>query len=174
MEKLEALTQYDTSVYIVCDVPLHLLVGSLFHDSRASIGKQHNICILKRMSRSEIPQKFKIHDETCEHQYVSVPHPHSKMSNIEHNLKDFEIHKPLVKNDFSTEQPVNLAFPPAPPDPLLRKKIINKFCEATSPSKFEEAGYAVCGSLTLQSGLSELNSPDIELNVLNTAGQGLT
>ena len=174
LEKSEALTQYDTSVYIVCDVPLHLLVGCLFHDSRASIGKQHNICILKRMSRFEITQKFKIHDETCEHQYVSVLHPHSKMTNIEHNLEDSEIHKPLVKNDFSTEEPVNLAFPPAPPDPLLRKKIINKFCEATSPSKFEEAGCAVCGSLTLRSGLSELNSLDIELNVLNTAGQGLT
>src|SRR6202050_1055252 len=50
------------------------------------------------------------------------------------------------------------AFPPTPPDPLLRRKIIDEFCKATSPSKFEEVGCAICGSLTLQSDISEFRS----------------
>jgi len=65
------------------------------------------------------------------------------------------------------------AFPPAPPDALLRKKIINGFCDATDPSRFEEAGCAVCGALTLQTKLSDLSSLNIDLGVLNTAGLGL-
>ena len=50
----KALTQYDTSVYLVVNVPLHLLVTRLFHGRRTLIASQHNICISKRMMNSEI------------------------------------------------------------------------------------------------------------------------
>jgi hypothetical protein len=43
-----------------------------------------------------------------------------------------------------------------------------------SPSKFEEAGCAVCGSLTLLSDLSELSSFHNYLSVLNAVGHGFT
>jgi len=66
------------------------------------------------------------------------------------------------------------SFPPAPPDALLRRKIINGFCEAIEPSKFEEAGCAVCGALTLKTELSKLSTVNIDLNVLNAIGLGFT
>ena len=71
-------------------------------------------------------------------------------------------------------EPKHTIFPPNIPDASLRKKIINDFCEATKPSKFEEAGCAVCGALTLQTELFDLGSLNIDLNVLNTAGFGFT
>jgi len=170
----EALTQYDSSVYIVANIPLHLLIGCLFHNSRILISHQHNICISKRMSKLEMTQKLKIHSETCEHQYVTVLQPYCKMTNIDHNLEDSKIHNTLVNNDMSIEQLINVDFPPAPTNPLLKRKIIGDFCAATSPLEFEEAGCAVCGSLTLRSDLSELNSLDIDLCVLNATGHGFT
>ncbi|KAH7905611.1 hypothetical protein BJ138DRAFT_1138224 [Hygrophoropsis aurantiaca] len=39
-------------------------------------------------------------------------------------------------------------FPPSAPSDRLRKKIIRQFCEDSSPTRLEEAGCAVCGSLT--------------------------
>ena len=92
----------------------------------------------------------------------------------EDGLKDTKMDKVLDEDYISNEQPENMDFPPTPADPLLRRKIISDFYEATSPSKFAEAGCAVCGSLTPQSDLSELSSFDINLNVLNVAGHGFT
>jgi len=46
--------------------------------------------------------------------------------------------------------PEHYTFPPDPTDASLHKNIINDFCNATRPSKFEEAGCAVCGALTLK------------------------
>jgi len=71
-------------------------------------------------------------------------------------------------------EPEHNIFPPDPPDASLRKKIINDFCEATKPSKFEEAGCAVCGALTLQTELFDLGSLNINMSMLNTAGFGFT
>jgi len=71
-------------------------------------------------------------------------------------------------------EPEHNVFPPDIPNASLRKKIINDFCEATKPSKFEEAGCAVCGALTLKTELSNLSSLNIDLSVLNTSGLGFT
>jgi hypothetical protein len=174
VEISKALTQYNTSVYLVANVPLHLLVDCLFHEGRILIAKQHNICISKRMSKSEIVQKLKIHGETCKHQYVSVLQPYCKIITTEDSLKHCEMHNPLVEDDVSTKKPINVDFPPTPANPLLRRKIISDFCDATSPSKFEEAGCAICGLLNPQSDLSELSSLDIDLRILNVAGRGFT
>ena len=50
----------------------------------------------------------------------------------------------------------HITFPPNPPDVSLHRKIINDFCDAVKPSKFE-VGCAMCGALTLQTELSDLN-----------------
>jgi|SRR5882762_6787291 len=60
------------------DVKLHLLATHLFQNSRISIGHKHNIHILKNMTESEIINLFEIHDNVCEHQYVTVFHPYKK------------------------------------------------------------------------------------------------
>ena len=65
-------------------------------------------------------------------------------------------------------------FPPDVPDALLCRKIISDFCAATQPSKFEEAGCAVCGSLALKTELFDLSWLNINLSVLNTVGLGFT
>jgi hypothetical protein len=70
-------------------------------------------------------------------------------------------------------EPEHNVFPPDIPNASSRKRIINDFCDATKPSKFE-AGCAVCGALTLQTELLELSSLNIDLNVLNTVGLGFT
>ena len=116
------------------------------------------------------------------HQYVSVFHVCKEVSSSEHGLKYHKSHNFTVRNSHDAEQlesqkvndSSNEAFPPPPPDSLLRRKIIDEFCKATSPAMFEEAGCAVCGSLTLQSDLSKLSSLNIDLNVLNAAGHGFT
>jgi hypothetical protein len=174
LEMSKALTQYDNSIYAVCDVPLNLLVNCLFRENRILIGQLHNIPIAKKMTKSEITEKFNFHDESCEHQYVSVFRPYNKMTNTKRCQKYREMQKPLVEKDEPTEKSTNQDFPPTPPDTLLRRKIVDGFCKATAPAKFEEAGCAVCGSLTLQTELFKLNSLDIDLSVLNTTGQGFT
>ena len=59
------------------------------------------------------------------------------------------------------------------PDVSLCGKIINGFCAATQPSKFEEAGCSVW-ALTLKTELLDLGLLNINLSVLNTAGLGFT
>ena len=111
---------------------------------------------------------------SCEHNYVSVFHLYNKITYTQQCKKYYDIQKPSVEKDHPTEPSVNQVFPPAPPDTLLCRKIIDGFCKATAPTNFEEAGCALCGSLTLQTGLSELDSVDIYLSILNATGQGFT
>ena len=47
----------------------------------------------------------------------------------------------------------NVKFPPSPPSKRLMHKIITGFCNDTHPSKFEEAGCAVCGQLVVMTKL---------------------
>ena len=104
------------------------------------------------------------------------------VSSSEHGLEYHKSHDSAVINNHVAEQlksqkvnvSFNEAFSPPPPDPSLRRKIIDEFCKATSPPKFEEAGCAVCGSLTLRSDISELSSLNIDLSVLNATGHGFT
>src|ERR1700676_1551422 len=134
------------------------------------------------MAKLDIIELFKIHNSICEHQYVSVFYVCKEVSSSERGLEYCKSHNFTIRNNHAAEQleyqkvnvSLNEAFPPPPPDPSLRREIIDEFCKATSPAKFEEAGCAVCGSLTLQSDLSELSSLNTDLNVLNGAGHGFT
>jgi len=113
------------------------------------------------MTKSEITELFKIHDDICEHKYVTVFHPYTHISSSEHVIKYREVKKSQINNISDSKQPESLeidthihnTFPPAPPDASLRRNIINDFCDAIKPSKFEEAGCTVCGALTLQTEL---------------------
>ena len=58
LEMSKALNKYNISIYMVCNIPLHLLAGCLFQASRILIGHQHDIQILKRMNKSEITKKI--------------------------------------------------------------------------------------------------------------------
>src|ERR1700683_4493637 len=134
------------------------------------------------MTKSKITELFKVHDDICQHKYVTVFHPYTHISSSERVIKYCKAKKPQINNISGSKQPESLeidthihnTFPPAPPDSSLCRKIINDFCDATKPSKFEEAGCAVCGALTVQTELFDLGSLNIDLSVLNTAGLGFT
>ena len=83
LKQSKALTQYDKSFYVFCDVPIYLFIGSIFREHSISIGQQHNIYISTKMTKTEITEKFKVHAESCEHQYVSVFRLCNKMTNAE-------------------------------------------------------------------------------------------
>ena len=182
LEMSKGLKKYKNSNHLLCNIPLHLLTTCLFQNSRIAIGHKHNIHISKRMAKFKITELFKIHDDICEHKYVTVFCPYTQISSSERGLKYREVKKPQVNNVSDLKQPESLevdasvhnTFPPTPPDSSLRRKIIKDFCDATNPLKFEEAGCAVCGALTLQTELFDLSSLNINLNVLNTTGLGFT
>jgi hypothetical protein len=182
IEMSKGLKKYKDSNHLLCNVPLHLLTTCLFKNTRISIGHKHDIHIPRKMTKSGITELFKIHDGICEHKYVTIFHPYTPISSLERGLKYHEVQKLQIDNVSHSKQPENLkvnapvhnTFPPAPPDALLCRKIIKDFCNATEPSKFEEAGCAVCGALTLQAELSDLSSLNIDLSVLHTSGLGFT
>ena len=182
LEMSKGLKKYNGSEFVLCNVPLNLLLSCLFQNTRIAIGRKHDIHISRKMTKSEIAEVFKIHDSICEHKYVTVFCPYTQHSSSEQDLKYREMQKSQVKNVSDSKLPkcveVNVpehnTFPPDSPDASLRRKIIKSFCDATKPSNFEEAGCAVCGALTLQSDLSDLSSLNIDLSVLNTVGLGFT
>jgi hypothetical protein len=106
LEMSEALIKYNTSIYMMCNIALHLLVDCLFHASRVSIGHQHSMPILNKMTKSEITKLFNIHSKTCEHKYITVLQPCDK----------------IVQNYPPTVQSTFCDFPPASPNPSLCKK----------------------------------------------------
>jgi hypothetical protein len=68
----------------------------------------------------------------------------------------------------------NVSFPPSPPSDVLQWTIIKDFCEATASKIFEESGCTVCGALTLQSDLFEINCVNNKLSILAADGLGFT
>jgi hypothetical protein len=65
-------------------------------------------------------------------------------------------------------------FPPEPPSDKLSEKIARKFCEATSPSSFEEASCAVCGQLVQKSKLVLLDEAKCNFDILSKDTAGFT
>ncbi|KAJ3891663.1 hypothetical protein GG344DRAFT_46947, partial [Lentinula edodes] len=61
-------------------------------------------------------------------------------------------------------------FPPPPIVQSLQDDIIRRWCAASQPSQFEEAGCAVCGLLKLKSDLSLLKHVQNMLHVLEVPG----
>ena len=182
IEVSRGLKKYKDSNHLLCNVPLHLLTDCLFKNSRISIGHMHDVHIPRKMTKGEITELFKIHDGECEHKYVTIFRPYTPILSCERGLKYREVQNLQINNVSDSKQPGNLevntpihnTFPPAPPNASLRQKIIKDFCDATEPSKFEEAGCTVCGALILQTELSDLSSLNIDLSMLNTSGLGFT
>jgi len=83
LEMSKGLKNYSSSNHVFCNVPLHLLAACLFQNSRISIGHKHGIHILKTMTKPEIIESFRIHDNACGHKYVTVFHPYKKIPSSE-------------------------------------------------------------------------------------------
>ena len=150
LETSECLKKYQGSDHLLCNIPLCHFVNYLFQPNRISIGNKHSVHIGKRMSKCEITNLFKHHDDVCKHEYLTVFRPYKQISSSEQKSNYREkLQRLQVKSD--SKQPESLRvvapehnnFPPDVPDALLHRKIISDFCAATQPSKFEEAGCAV-------------------------------
>ncbi|KDR65457.1 hypothetical protein GALMADRAFT_81852, partial [Galerina marginata CBS 339.88] len=61
-------------------------------------------------------------------------------------------------------------FPPQPLTDKLQHTIISDFCNDIKPNKFEEAGCAVCGKLTLLTELLKLANLNLNLDILYQPG----
>jgi hypothetical protein len=98
---------------------------------------------------------FKLHEDVCKHGYLTVFRPYKQTSSSEQQsnyCKNFQ--RSQLNNISDVKQPERLGvvvseydnFLPGVPDVSLCGKIINGFCAATQPSKFEEAGCSVWGT----------------------------
>ena len=65
-------------------------------------------------------------------------------------------------------------FPPAPPTKELLQRIAKDFVRATSRTKFEESGCAVCGRLNAMTNLLNLKEANCNFNILKRDGAGVT
>ena len=83
LETSKCLKKYQNSDHLLCNVPLHYLMTYLIKNNRISIGYKHGIHIPKKMTKCEITNLFKIHDDICKHEYVTVFRPCKQISNSE-------------------------------------------------------------------------------------------
>jgi hypothetical protein len=87
------------------------------------------------MTMSEITELFKIHDNICEHKYVTVFHPYKCYSSSKQGLEYHKVQRSQVSNVSNLKQLESLevivsghiTFPPDPPNASLHRKIINDF-----------------------------------------------
>jgi|SRR5882762_6980684 len=60
------------------------------------------------MTKHEIIKLFKMHDDICKHEYVTVFRPYKHISSSERNLNYRETQKPQVNNISASKQPESL------------------------------------------------------------------
>ena len=133
LEISKGLKKYDGSDYVLCSVPLHLLTNCLFQNSRIAIGHMHGIQVSRKMTMSEITELFKIHDNICEHKYVTVFYPYKYYSCSKQGLEYHKVQTSQVSTNLKQLESLevngsgHVTFPPDPPNASLRRKIINDF-----------------------------------------------
>jgi hypothetical protein len=176
-----AIQEIQTSgeAFLACNIPIALIAHILTATQANKVAKEHNIHALshKPLSVKQIAIKSHVCTISC-NRYVSVFKPVKKnQKSIQHvhkpqkaKLKEIKkIGKVQVrKSSDSWRKPARMVtnhkyyiqeknkFPPSPPSKHLMHKIISGFCKDTHPSKFEEAGCAVCGQLVAITKLTKL------------------
>ena len=185
-DKALQIVQMTGDKHIICNIPVGHIAGILTTDQANQVAKDHNLQALSRKSLAEKQKAIKSHicTKSCS-QCVTI----FKAVNInKRDLKKQSDNK--KKNRTKTksqpkrywEKPKwtkvnhkyytknNARFPPSPPSNHLMHKIITGFCNDTHPSKFEEAGCAICGQLVVMSDLIELANVKCSLDPLVHVG----
>jgi hypothetical protein len=83
LETSECLKKYSSSNHLLCNVPLYHFINYLFQPNRISIGNKHGIHIQKKMTKFEITNLFKDHEDVCKHEYLTVFRPYKQVSSSE-------------------------------------------------------------------------------------------
>ena len=136
LETFECLKQYQSSDHFLCNAPLCHFINYLFEPNRISIGNKHGVHFWKNMTKFEITNLFKNHDDVCKHQYLTVFCPYKQISSSERKSNYCKkLQRSQLNNISDSKQPESLgvdacghnSFPPDPPDASLHRKIINDF-----------------------------------------------
>jgi Pyruvate/2-oxoacid:ferredoxin oxidoreductase delta subunit len=173
--------------HIICNIPLSSIASILTATQANKVAKEHNLHTLSHkplvekqaVINSHICTKickervtiFKAVDKNQKDQQrerkekklkkvVSLPKVGRKM--WAKPKRAVANHKYYIKN--------NVQFPPSPPSNRLMHKIISGFCDDTLPSKFEEAGCAICGQLVIMPNLIKLIDIKCSLDPLVRVG----
>ena len=156
---------------LVCNMPLALLANILTAIQTREVAKEHNLHV-SRKSLAERRTAIETHVCTMScNRCVTMFKPVKKnQKSIRHQsntiLKEIKSHPKVGKKSQAKTSRVgrnykyyiqeNIKFPPSPPSKRLMHKMISGFCNDTDPSKFEEAGCAVCGQLLILTNLIKL------------------
>ena len=95
---------------------------------------------------------------------------HSKEVTKDNHAKQLPADHGVDSTSVSSDDAVESDYPPSPPSDELEMCIIRDFCHDTSPTKFKEAGCAVCGLLTPLTMLKPLKTVENQLHVLEVCG----
>ena len=136
LETSECLKKYQSSDHILCNVPLHDLINYLFEPNRIFIGNKHGVHFRKNMTKFEITNLFKNHDDVCKHEYLTVFRTYTQISSSTRKSNYCKKLQQSQLNDISDSKlPESMGvvpsefnnFPPDVPDASLRRKIIGDF-----------------------------------------------
>jgi hypothetical protein len=192
----DAIQEIRTSgeAFLVCNIPLALIAHILTATQANKVAKEHNIHALshKPLAEKQIAINSHVCTISCTNRYVSVFKPVKVKKN--QKRRDHKPHKAKMKDiknspkvqvgktSNSWGKPAravtnrkyyvqeNVKFPPSPPSKRLMHKIITGFCNDTHPTKFEEAGCAVCGQLVVMTKLAKLSDLKCSLDPLVRIG----
>ena len=177
------VTQTSGEALLLCSIPLALVACILTSAQANEVAKRHNLFGLSRKSLVEKRTAMESHICTkscnrCVTMFKPVKKnkksvPHTKVKEIKNHLKvgKKSWRKParaVTNHKYYVQE--NTKFPPSPPSKRLMHKIISGFCNDTHPSKFEEAGCAVCGQLVVMAKLRKLTDFKCSLDPLVRVG----
>jgi hypothetical protein len=152
--------------HIICNIPLGSIANILTTTQANEVAKEHNLHILSRKPLAEKQAAIKSHvcTKVCNERITIFKAVDKNQKAQKHQskekVKNVIISQPKVgrKSWAKPKRAIanhkyhiknNVQFPPSPPSNRLMHKIISGFCDDTHPSKFEEAGCAVCGQLVI-------------------------
>ena len=172
---------------LVCSIPLALVANILTSIQANEVVKEHNLCV----SKKALAEKRKVIEThvctiSCS-QHVTVFKPVKKnqksirrQCSDKIKVKEIKTHPKVgrksqgkisrVARNYKYYIRENIKFPPSPPSRRLMHKIISGFCNDIHPSKFEEAGCAVCGQLVAMTELVRLTDVKISFDPLVRIG----
>jgi len=172
---------------LVCNIPLALVANILTSIQANEVAKEHNLHV-SRKSLTE--RRTAVESHVCtmscnrcvtmfkpvNKNQKSIRRQHGNKNEVKEKKKPPKVgrksqgktsrisrnHKYYIKE--------NIKFPPSPPSKRLMHKIISGFCNDTHPSKFEEAGCAVCGQLVVMTKLIKMADVKCSLDPLVRIG----
>ncbi|KAJ2914801.1 hypothetical protein MD484_g5620, partial [Candolleomyces efflorescens] len=133
------------------------------------LAKLHGIVIPARPKKEYILEELKTHmcNDCPQFQVVFQP-VLSPKTGKEDNQQDRPIQDDVAY--VRSPPPLQHHYPPSPLSIRNKASIIAEFTSSILPSRFEEAGCAVCGQLTLLSDLTPLDPAEVNLDPLVEIG----